>query len=89
MPTHMPKPLDYDLEELHPIGGTHPDYPEHFRVGTDTLRSYGNAIGEDVRVCEKCPMGEVKARCDRSCGWGCTWVDAVTWIQIRTWENTK
>lgn len=82
-------PAGYMSETEHPIGGTHPAYPECFRADTDTFKRFRASHGEEDTVCSACPMVSIDKDCDRSCGHGRTWVDAVTWVRLRIWENTK
>jgi hypothetical protein len=75
---------EYYEDEKNPIGATHPDYPEYFRI------SQGSAIlAAGLETCEECPMAIFERTCDSSCGFGSVWVSAPTWIQIRVWENQR
>ena len=77
-------PDGYNNEALHPVGETHPEYPEAYRV---TGKQIHNLVGSNYFTCDECPMDG--PRCDRSCGFGSAWVSAVTWIRIRMMENTN
>lgn len=77
------RPDNYYAEQDYPIGGTHPDYPDLYRV---SVASTKQVFDGDDHPCTECPMGNEE--CDRSCGFAKTWVGPVTWIRIRMMEQS-
>lgn len=77
-------PRNYADDAAHPIGATHPKYPEFFRV-TGKQKSEV-ALDDNSFICDECPMCGAGNGCDRSCGAGRTWVNSVTWLRIRMME---
>jgi hypothetical protein len=75
----------YNDPKLHPIGATHPKYPEYFRAPLRELQ----AADLITNSCEECPMDANVPTCDYSCGSGNAWVPATTWLRLRIWENQR